>query len=192
MAVKKVTEAGDPRLKAQNKAVKNIQSTTVRKLIKDLSDTMYKTDLVGIAAPQVGENWQIFVTHPRNTGARKLIRADKLRVFINPQIVQKSETESLIYEGCGSLADIYGPVLRPKEITVEALDENGQKFSLTCDGILARVIQHEYDHLRQTEFIQRVSDYNKVVVKKYYRKNIRLSKTQIENSRTTKVKLKLL
>ena len=56
----------------------------------------------------------------------------------------------------------------------------------------ARVIQHEYDHLCQTEFIQKVSDYNKVVVKKYYRKNIRLSKPQVANSQTTKIEFKLL
>jgi peptide deformylase len=190
--IRKVIEAGEPRLKAQNKFIKNIKSATVKKLIKDLSDTMYKTDLIGIAGPQVGENWQIFVTHPRSTNARKSTRSDKLRIFINPQIVFKSKAQNLIYEGCGSLADIFGPVLRPKEITIEAFDENGQKFSLTCNGILSRVIQHEYDHLQQTEFIQKVSDYNKVIVKKHYRKNIRNSKLQTENSKTTKLEFKPL
>jgi peptide deformylase len=190
--IRRVIEAGEPRLKLTNKQISNFKLARVKKLIKDLSDTMYKTDLIGIAAPQVGENWQIFVTHPRNTGARKLVRADKLRVFINPEIVQQSKIKSVIYEGCGSLGDVYGPVLRSKEITVEAFDQNGQKFSLCCDGILARVIQHEYDHLRQTEFIQKVSDYNKIVVKKYYRKNIRLSKMQIENSQTTTVEFKFI
>jgi len=185
--IRKVIEAGNPKLKAKNKTVKNCKSSQVQKLIKDLTDTMYKTDLIGIAAPQIGENWMVFVTHPRNTDARKLIRADKLRVFINPKIVQKSKKMSVIYEGCGSLGDVFGPVLRPQETTVEAFNENGQKFSLRCNGILSRVIQHEYDHLQQIEFIQKVSDYNKVVVKKYYRKYIRLSKTQITNSQTTKI-----
>jgi peptide deformylase len=124
--------------------------------------------------------------------ARKLIKKDKLRIFINPKIVQESELESVIYEGCGSLGDIFGPVIRPKEVKVVAFDEKGQKFSLTCDGILARVIQHEYDHLQGIEFIQKVSDYNKVVVKKYYRKNIRLSKPQIVNSKITKIEFKTL
>ena len=153
---------------------------------------MYKTDLIGIAAPQIGENYQIFVTHPRNTSARKLVRADRLRVFINPKIVHKSKKMSEIYEGCGSLGDVFGPVLRPKEVQIEAFDENGQKFSLRSNGILARVIQHEFDHLCQTEFIQKVSDYNKIVVQRHYRKYIRLSKTQIANSQTTKIELKTL
>lgn len=190
--IRKVIEAGDKRLKAKNKIVKNIKSSQVQKLIEDLSDTMYKTDLIGIAAQQVGENCQVFVTHPRNTGSRKLIRADKLRIFINPKITVQSKSKSEIYEGCGSLGDIFGPVLRPKEVTVEAFDENGQKFSLRSNGILARVIQHEYDHLQQTEFIQKVSDYNRIVVQKYYRKYIRLSKLQIQNSQTTKINFKLL
>lgn len=192
--IRKVIEAGNPKLKAKNKLVKDFKSPKVKKLIKDLSDTMYKTDLIGIAAPQIGENRMIFVTHPRTTGSRKLVRVDKLRVFINPKIVQKSKQKSVIYEGCGSLGNgsIFGPVLRSKEITVEAFDENGKKFRLTCDGILSRVIQHEYDHLQQTEFIQKVSDYNKVVVQKYYRKYIRLSKLQIANSQTTKIELQPL
>ena len=190
--IRKVIEAGNPLLKAKNKSVKDFKSPKLKKLIKDLTDTMYKTDLIGIAAPQIGENWMVFVTHPRNTGARKLVRADKLRVFINPKLVQKSKKTTIIFEGCGSLGNgaIFGPVLRPKEIEVRAYDENEQKFSLSSDGILARVIQHEYDHLQQTEFIQKVSDYNKVVVQKYYRKNIRLSKMQVENSQTTKIKYK--
>jgi peptide deformylase len=192
--IRKVIEAGNPLLKAKNNIVKDFESPKLKRLVKNLTDTMYKTDLIGIAAPQIGENWMVFITHPRNTGARKLVRADKLRVFINPKIVQKSKKTSVIYEGCGSLGNgsIFGPVSRPKEIEVRAYDENGQRFSLLCDGIMARVIQHEYDHLCQTEFIQRVSDYNKVVVQKYYRKNIRLSKTQIENSQTTKVEFKTL
>lgn len=188
--IRKVIEVGNPKLKAQNKIIKNIKFSSVQKLIKDLTDTMYKTDLIGIAAPQIGESWTIFVTHPRNTGARKIIRADKLRVYVNPKIVHSSREKSVIFEGCGSLEDVFGPVLRSKEIEVQAFDENGQKFSLRCNGILARVIQHEYDHLRGTEFIQKVSDYNKVVVKKYYRKYIRLSKTQIANSQTTKIEFK--
>jgi peptide deformylase len=190
--VRKVIEAGDPRLKAQNKLVKDFKSSQIRKLTKDLSDTMYKTDLIGIAAPQIGENFQVFVTHPRNTGARKTLKADKLRVFINPQITFQSKEQRLIYEGCGSLGDVFGPVLRSKEVQIEAYDEDGQKFSLRSNGILARVMQHEYDHLQQTEFIQKVSDYNKVIVKEHYRKSIRNSKLQITNSQTTKVEFKPL
>ncbi len=190
MSVRIVIEAGDLRLKAKNKIVSDFKSSKIQKLIKDSIDTMPKAGLIGVAAPQIGENHKVFVTYPRNTKARNIGKADKPRVFINPKITYKSKKQSLIYEGCGSVADIFGPVLRPQEVEVEAIDQNGQKFSLRADGILARVIQHEYDHLEGIEFIQKVSDYSKIVVKKYYRKNIRNSKLQKKNSLITKIVFK--
>lgn len=191
MAVKKVIEAGDPRLKAKNKIVSNFNSSQIQKLIKDLIDTMRKTDLIGIAASQIGENYMVFVTQPRNTQARKLGKTDKLRVYINPKITYKSKNQSLIYEGCGSVG-LFGPVSRPAEIEVQAIDEKGQRFSLRANGILARVIQHEYDHLQGIEFIQKVNDYSKIIVEDHYRKNIRNSALQRKNSLTTKVEYKKL
>jgi peptide deformylase len=189
MAIRKVIKAGDPRLKAKNILVKDFSSPEVKKLIKDLKSTMYKADLIGIASPQIGENYMVFVTHPRSTKARKLGKTDELRVYINPKITYESEKTNLIYEGCGSVSD-FGPVIRPSEIEVEATDENGDKFRLRADGILARVIQHEMDHLNGIEFIQKVSDYSKIMVKEHYRKQIRNSKEQLKNSQVTKIEYK--
>ncbi len=187
MAVRKVIKAGHPGLKTKNKTIEDLSSPDIKKLIKDLKATMYKTGLIGIAANQINENQMIFVTHPRTTKARNLGKSDKLRTFINPKIILKSKNESVIYEGCGSVGDIFGPVLRPCEIKIEAVDENGQKFRLTCDGILARVIQHEMDHLGGVEFIEKVNDYSKIIGTEFYRKNIRNSKEQIKNSRVFKI-----
>lgn len=191
MAVKKVTQVGHPALKTNNIAIDDFTLPLLKKLIKDLKDTMYKTELVGIAAPQIGQNYMVFVTHSRKTKARKgkIVIEDKCRVFINPQITSLSPEKVIIYEGCGSVADgdIFGLVLRPKEITVEAFDENGKKFSLTCDGLLARIIQHEYDHLQSIEFIQKVNDYGEILSQEYYRKKIRNSKEQKEASKITKI-----
>ncbi|MBI3984457.1 MAG: peptide deformylase [Candidatus Levybacteria bacterium] len=192
MSVRKVIEAGNTLLKAKNKIVLDFKSPRVKKVIKDLIDTMPKASLIGIAGCQIGENYMIFATHPRNTKARKLGKVDKLRVFINPKITYKSKKTNLIYEGCGSVADIFGPVIRPEEIEVQAFDQNGQKFSLRANGILARVIQHEYDHLQGIEFIQKVSDYSKIVVKKHYKKDIRNSKLQKKNSKVTKIEYRKL
>ncbi len=155
---------------------------------------MYKADLVGIAAPQIGENYMIFLTHPRATKARAKNKntEDKLRVFINPRNTFQSKEKSLIYEGCGSIGDIFGPVIRPKELEVEAYDEKGVKFALRADGILARIIFHEMDHLSGVEFIQKVSDYGKIVTKKHYRKNIRNSNLQKKNSKITKLEYKFV
>lgn len=191
MAVRKVIKAGDLRLKANNKRVEKINSTEIKKLIKDLVSTMYKADLIGIAAPQIGENHMVFVTHPRSTKARKLGKTDKLRIYINPKITYESKDQNLIYEGCGSVSD-FGPVLRPKEIEVQATDENGKKFKLKADGILGRVIQHEFDHLNGIEFIQKVSDYSKIIVQEHYRKQIKNSPLQRKNSLITKIEFKIL
>lgn len=194
MAVKKVIMAGDPKLKIRNKVVSDYKSPKVQKLIKDLIATNRKAGLIGIAASQIGQNYMVFITHPINTKARKLGKTDKLRVYINPKITYKSKKQNLIYEGCGSVANgaIFGPVIRPKEIEIQAINEKGQKFSLRTDGILARVIQHEYDHLNGIEFIQKVSDYSKVIVQNHYRKNVRNSAMQRKNSLITKIDYKLV
>lgn len=194
MAVRKVIQAGDPRLKAKNKIVPDYKAPQIQKLIKDLISTNKKAGLIGIASTQIGENYMVFITHCVNTKARRLGKTDKLRIYINPKITYRSKKQNLIYEGCGSVANgaIFGPVIRPEEIEVEAVDEKGQKFSLRADGILARVIQHEYDHLLGVEFIQKVSDYSKIVVRDYYRKNIKDSRIQKKSSLITKVNYKLL
>jgi peptide deformylase len=194
MAARKVIMAGDPRLKAKNKLVTDAKSPKIQKLIKELIATNKKAGLIGIAASQIGENLMVFITYPVNTKERKLGKTDKLRVYINPKITYQSKKQNVIYEGCGSVADgaIFGPVIRPEEVEVRAMDENGQKFSLCANGILARVIQHEYDHLHGVEFIQKVSDYGKIVVQAYYRKHIRSSTLQKRNSLITKIEYKKL
>ena len=194
MAIKKIVQAGHPALRKRNKRILSFKSLKLKKLCKDLLGTMHKVSLIGIAAPQIAENYLVFATHPRNTKARKLPKTDKLRFYINPKITFKSKRQSVIYEGCGSLAEgkLFGPVSRPEEIGVEAFDEDGKKFRLRCDGILARVIQHEMDHLKSGEFIDKVDDYKKIMSVEFYKKNIRNSKPQKENSRITKIEHRVI
>lgn len=189
MAVKTIIQAGHPKLKKLNKEIVNVNLPRIKKLRKDLTDTMGKAGLIGIAAPQIAQNYMIFVTHPRKTKSRNLGRTDILRTYINPKITFKSKQENLIYEGCGSVinGDLFGPVSRPEEVEIEALDEKGEKFRLRCNGILARVIQHEYDHLMGIEFMEKVNDYKKIIVGDYYRKTIRNSRLQKQNSLITKI-----
>ena len=189
MAARMVIQAGHPLLKKKNKQILDFNSPILKRLQKDLLDTMHKAGLIGIAGPQIAQNYMVFVTYPRNTKLRRFGRTDKLRIYLNPKITFKSQEESIIYEGCGSIVkgDLFGPVSRSKEIEIRAQDENGQKFRLRCDGILARVIQHEYDHLIGIEFIEKLIDYRKVIVGKYYKEKIRNSKQQKQNSLITEI-----
>ena len=194
MAVRNIIEIGHRVLKLKNKPIIDFHSPLLKKLIKDLKDTMAKVALIGIAAPQIAENFQVFLTQPRKTNARRLEKGDVLRVYINPKITFQSKEKNLIYEGCGCVphSSIFGPVIRPREIEVEAYDAKGRKFRLRCDGILARVIQHEYDHLQGIEFLEKISENKKIISWDFYRRDIRNSKEQKTASKITKIEYEKL
>lgn len=118
----------------------------IRQLAQDMFDTMIDADGVGLACPQIGKNLRMFV----------LIADDDVRrVFINPQIIKTSEELGDYDEGCLSIPQVYETIKRPVRVTVQALNENGKPFTLDADGLLARIIQHEYDHLDGIVFIDR-------------------------------------
>ncbi len=194
MTIRKIIEIGHKVLKLENKPIIDFTSPLLKKLIKDLTDTMKKNDLIGIAAPQIGENYKVFLTQPRKTSSRANQKSDILRVYINPKILLTSKETSLIYEGCGCIPQhsIFGPVVRPVEIEIEAYSMNGKKFNLKCNGILARVIQHEYDHLQGIEFLEKVVDNRKILSWTHYRTDIRDSKAQKTASLITKIEYKNL
>ena len=190
MSVRQTIQIGHPSLQAENKPIADFSDPKVKQVICDLRDTMMNEGLIGMAAPQIAENYQIFVTEPRETDSRPKDQSDIFRVYINPRIVKFSRKKTIIFEGCGSVlhGELFGPVLRPKQITIHAFDEKGKKFRLICDGILARVIQHECDHLDQTEFIENVFDYKELMVKEYYVQNERNSFTTISASKISVIK----
>ncbi|MDR1575061.1 MAG: peptide deformylase [Treponema sp.] len=104
---------------------------------------------VGLAGPQVGVSRRIFVVN---------IDGDAPRVFINPSIVETSQELVKYEEGCLSVPGIWIDVMRPKSVKVQAWNEKGRPFTLEADGILARVILHEYDHLEGILFIDRLPE----------------------------------
>lgn len=196
MTIRQSIQLGDPRLKAKNKAILDFADSTFKHVVRDLVDTMHQLDLIGMAAPQIGENYLIFVTEPRKTKVRPADQSDKLRVYINPKIVYTSKENSILYEGCGSVvkdreSTIFGPVNRPKIVTVEAFDLNGKKFRITADGILGRVLQHEMDHLIGIEFIEKISDYRKMLSKEFYISKIKPDPEFIKASKITVKKVVL-
>lgn len=164
MIPKKLTQVGNPIIRKKTKPVKNVHAPEIQLLIKDLAKALRTFSLVGVAANQVGADAQIFLTEIRETGFRRETDEDGLRVFINPKILKRSKKQTELIEGCGSLAHsgLFGPVRRPEKVTVTALNENGERFTLEATGLLAKVIQHEYDHLQGINIIDKFSDTRKV------------------------------
>ncbi len=179
MAIKKVTQAGQKVLRTKAKRVTKVASPALKRLIKDLSDTMKAAHLIGIAAPQIGQGVRVFVSQLASTGTRtvKKKNADPLRVFINPEIVAYSKQQKSDWEGCGSIAygKIFAKVRRPVSVTVRALNEKGEPFELRARDLLARVIQHEYDHLEGVFFTDKM-DPSTVVTSDEYRAMVRVKK----------------
>lgn len=123
----------------------------VRRIAKEMLETLAGRG-VGLAAPQVGLPLRIFVTD---------IEGDKHRVFINPEIVLTSQEQVAIEEGCLSLPKLYLDVTRPEMIKIQAWNEKGRPFTVETGGFLARVIQHEYDHLEGILFIDRLNQFKR-------------------------------
>ena len=146
MIIKNATQVGNPVIRKKAKNVANPKSKATKQIIKNLVDSM-----------RHHENFRIFVTEIRETKLRKgntKKDIDSLRVFINPRIISSSKKKVNDWEDCGSVAfaNIFGTVRRPISIIIGALDENGEKFQLKTRNLLARVIQHEMDHLNGIVF----------------------------------------
>ena len=148
MAIKKVLRYGDPILRTPSKEVHKV-SKKVLELVNDLMDTMYAQNGVGLAAPQIGVNQRIFVVDV-STGDEPLNPI----VFINPKIIKKSGA-CRSHEGCLSFPEAFTDVKRYANVMIKAMDRKGKSFVLEAkDGtLLARCIQHEFDHLDGVLFI---------------------------------------
>ena len=148
MAIRKVLHYGEPSLREVSKEVHKV-SKKISDLVRDLLDTMYAQNGVGLAAPQIGENVRVFVIDC-STNNEPLNPI----VFINPKIIKKSGAIKS-NEGCLSFPEAYTDVRRYKNIMVKALNEHGKTFVIEAkDGtLLARAIQHENDHLDGILFI---------------------------------------
>lgn len=136
----------DPRLRQRARPVKRI-NRSLRDLIDRMAATMYKANGIGLAGPQVGVMERIFVVDI----------GDGLKEFINPEILEASEEQVELWEGCLSIPGLRGLVSRPARVRVTALDRHGRRFWVDADEWLARVIQHEYDHLEGVLFVDRAS-----------------------------------
>lgn len=135
-------------------------------LIADMYESMYTASGVGLAAPQINKAIRIFIidTTPFSEDEENDIVPLK-QVFINPKMLEKKGEEWLFNEGCLSIPDIREDISRKAEIEIEFLDENFKKHSKKFDGLTARVIQHEYDHLEGILFTDKISPLRKKMLK---------------------------
>jgi peptide deformylase len=141
------------RQKSKEIDLNQISSLEFKKFIKEMSETMFKKDGAGLASPQVGKNIRLIIINKNN----------KPTVMINPQITKKSWAKEIDQEGCLSVVDkndeiYYLPVARHKKLSCIYFDEKGQKKKIETEGLMARVIQHEIDHLDGILFIDRAEE----------------------------------
>ena len=146
MAIRNIREEGDEILKKKSKEV-DVIDEKILTLINDMLDTMYKYNGVGLAAVQVGLLKRVVVIDI-DDGRPPLI-------LINPRII-KEKGEQEVEEGCLSFPNKYAKVIRPKEVTVEALNEKGKKFKVEARDLLAQAIAHEVDHLNGEVFVDKM------------------------------------
>jgi peptide deformylase len=154
MAILPLVIAPDERLLQPSLPVKEVNDS-VRALCADMLDTMYAHQGIGLAAVQVGVHQTIIVVDIAQREDGKSARAPM--IFINPEIVESSQAESVFTEGCLSFPDQYSDVTRPESITVRYLDETGTEKTLHAEGILATCLQHEIDHTKGIVFVDHIS-----------------------------------
>jgi peptide deformylase len=149
---------GDEILKRRSETVEKFDEDLLR-TFEDMVETMILEEGVGLAAPQVGIPRRIAVVNPDPGNDETLIK------LVNPEIVSSSEETESIEEGCLSVPGIRGKVTRPARISVEYQDEHGVRKSLTVEGLVSRIIQHELDHLNGILFVERLSFGRKTMIK---------------------------
>ena len=148
MAILEILVYPDERLRKVAQPVINVDSR-IRTLVKDMLETMYDANGIGLAATQVDIHEQVIVMDLSE-------KRDQPRVLINPKIIEK-DGEQIYDEGCLSVPEYYAPVKRAERIKISALDQQGEIYELDTDGLLAVCIQHEMDHLIGKVFVDYLS-----------------------------------
>ncbi|MEL6602424.1 MAG: peptide deformylase [Cyanobacteria bacterium J06614_10] len=151
-----VAELGNPMLRTVAQPVEEVSAPTIQTLIDNLIHTAVETNGVGIAAPQVSESLQLFIVASRPTLRYLDVPVMAPTAMINPQIIAKSDERVAGWEGCLSVPGMRGNVMRSREIEVAYTDRHGQQHQKVFTDFVARIIQHEYDHLNGTVFLDRV------------------------------------
>ena len=153
---------GDPVLRQKAESLGEVDAET-RRLIQDMFETMYEADGVGLAAPQVGVSQRVIVIDPHEQDVKPF-------GLINPVILQSAKEVERGEEGCLSIPGLKDIVERPAGVVVEGLDADGQPLHIEAEGLLARVLQHEIDHLDGILFPDRLSPLKRNMLLKRWQK----------------------
>src|SRR5690606_2932234 len=163
---------GDPVLRKKGEDVPQ-NYPDLKQLIADMYETMYNAYGVGLAAPQVGRAMRIFIVDTKPFSEDEdLTKEDQeqlgsfRKTFINPVMLKEEGEEWGFNEGCVSIPDVREDVYRHEKITIEYYDEDFNKHTEVFDGLIARVIQHEYDHIEGILFTDRISSLKKRLIQK--------------------------
>jgi peptide deformylase len=163
---------GDPVLRKVGKDI-DAEYPELSTLLENMWETMYKAEGVGLAAPQIGKDIRLFIidTVPFSQDEdleeeeRNFLSSYK-KVFINAKILKEEGEEWAFTEGCLSIPNIREDIYRNEQVTIEYLDENFNKHTEVLNGLVARVIQHEYDHIEGILFTDKLSSLKKRLLKK--------------------------
>ncbi len=159
-----VVAYGHPVLK---KAAQEIDPSypDLKEFIADMFETMYQSDGVGLAAPQVNRSIRIFTVDASGFAEKYPEAKDFRKVFINAKIYNEEGTEWSFNEGCLSFPGLREDILRKPVVHIRYMDEEFREYDETYDGIIARVIQHEYDHIEGIVFVDRMSSLKRMLIK---------------------------
>ena len=166
MAVRRILLLGEELLRAPGAEVEAFDDE-LRGLVEDLLETMYFAEGIGLAAPQIGVSSRVCVLDLRDEEDPEVGRW----VLVNPVIVESSDDEDKAPEGCLSIPEMEEVVTRPARVTVRAFDADEQAVEVEGDGLLARALQHEIDHLDGVLFIDRLSPFKRRALLKKWKKS---------------------
>ena len=171
MAIRKIARLGHPVLRKKTREVtrEEISSPEMRRLVKDMVETMHEYGGVGLAAPQVHEPVRLaIIEFDADDGRYDTGEVQPLLVIWNARVKVLDETPAGFWEGCLSVPGLRGYVERPSKIEVSYLDERGKPQTLQADGFLATVFQHELDHLDGVLYVDKVVDKTKFAFSEEY------------------------
>ena len=176
---------GDPVLRKVGKEIDK-DFPELEQLIENMRETMHNAFGVGLAAPQIGKAIRLFIVDTSPFAEDKELDEEERaflkdfnKVFINAKMIKEEGDEWAFSEGCLSIPDIREDVFRNEEITIEYYDENFEKHKEVINGLAARVVQHEYDHIEGVLFTDKVSSLKKRLLKKRL-ENISKGKIEVE------------